>query len=153
MSECGVKQPCRTVFCERTDEHDEHRATATPGHTYCYWTGDDGGVRYRVGAITDPVPAEGIDAALVRAVQREQRRTDAAEATSELLEVECAQLRTTVVGLEHRLNEAEVLLCDALFYVGAYQRNPKAEAIADELSTAIHAFLAGVPASPEGTPE
>ena len=65
---------------------------------------------------------------------------------------EAEMWRTAKDRLAERLNAAErerdaavVLLRDALFYVGAYQRNPKAEAIADELSTAIRAFLAGVP--------
>lgn len=51
--ECGVPQPGRSVVCERTDEHLEHRATLSRG-SYCYWYGDGYPVRYRCGAVTDP---------------------------------------------------------------------------------------------------
>lgn len=47
---CGVRQPGSTKWCERTDEHTEHRATLTPGRTHCYWT-DGGVVSYRVGEV------------------------------------------------------------------------------------------------------
>lgn len=44
---CGVPQPHSGRTCERAPgQHEEHRASLTPGRTYCYWT-DGRVVNYR----------------------------------------------------------------------------------------------------------